>query len=181
MSVLFNSFFAKLMEKEGGYSDNPNDSGGKTRYGVTEAVARKNGYKGDMRALPLSLAQDIFKTEYWDINSLDQVGALSPSIALEMGDTGVNMGAHTAGEYLQIALNVMNLRGKIYPDLKQDGQVGPATVAALKIFLDYRKGEGEVVLIRVLNCQQGGKYISLCQARQKDEEFAFGWFANRII
>ena len=37
---------------EGGYSDNPADPGGKTNHGVTEQVARANGYQGDMKALP---------------------------------------------------------------------------------------------------------------------------------
>lgn len=43
-----------------------NDPGGKTRYGVTEAVARSAGYTGDMRSLPMSLAKTLYRRLYWD-------------------------------------------------------------------------------------------------------------------
>ena len=41
-----------LIEREGGYVHHPADKGGATCFGVTEAVARANGYVGDMRFLP---------------------------------------------------------------------------------------------------------------------------------
>ncbi len=56
-TMKFETAFALLLGHEGEFSDHPDDPGGKTRYGVTEAVARETGYKGDMRELPLELAQ----------------------------------------------------------------------------------------------------------------------------
>ena len=50
--------------KEGGYVDHPADRGGKTIWGITEAVARANGYTGDMRAMPRSTAVAIYRSEY---------------------------------------------------------------------------------------------------------------------
>jgi hypothetical protein len=38
-----------LIEREGGYVNNPADKGGATNFGITEAVARANGYAGPMR------------------------------------------------------------------------------------------------------------------------------------
>ena len=35
-----------IIDREGGYVDEPDDSGGETNYGVTKAVARANGYRG---------------------------------------------------------------------------------------------------------------------------------------
>ena len=35
-----------VIGREGGYSNHPADKGGPTRWGVTEAVARANGYRG---------------------------------------------------------------------------------------------------------------------------------------
>jgi hypothetical protein len=55
--VNFLTAFDKLLKHEGDYSDHKDDPGGKTRYGITEAVAREVGYRGDMRELPLDLAQ----------------------------------------------------------------------------------------------------------------------------
>ena len=41
-----------LIDREGGYSNHPADRGGPTNYGITEAVARAQGYRGHMRDLP---------------------------------------------------------------------------------------------------------------------------------
>lgn len=42
---------------DGGYSA---DHGGATAYGITEAVARKEGYVGPMLSLPLATAKSIY-------------------------------------------------------------------------------------------------------------------------
>ena len=47
----FDTAFTTLLKHEGGYSDHPADPGGKTRFGITEAVAHEVGYRGDMREL----------------------------------------------------------------------------------------------------------------------------------
>ncbi|MDI5536124.1 hypothetical protein MJM28_27245, partial [Salmonella enterica subsp. enterica serovar Montevideo] len=41
------------------------------------------------------------------------------------------------------------------PDLIADGQIGPRTLSALTFFLSHRRDEGEMILIRALNCSQG--------------------------
>lgn len=51
----------KVLKSEGGYVNNPKDKGGETKYGITVAVARANGYKGNMRNLPKQTAIDIYK------------------------------------------------------------------------------------------------------------------------
>ena len=53
-----------VIEVEGGYVNHPSDPGGATNMGITEAVARSAGYKGDMRNLPRSTAYSIYYTRY---------------------------------------------------------------------------------------------------------------------
>lgn len=180
MTVLFEQFFDELMKVEGGYVNDSRDSGGATRYGVTEAVARANGYKGAMSALPLSLAKSIYKRQYWDALRLDDIQNLCPALCLKLADIGVNMGVKQAGFFLQRLLNALNNQGKLYADIKADGAVGPVTIATLRRFLSVRSQHGETVMIRALNCLQGGFYISLAERRQKDEAFLYGWLLNRI-
>ncbi|EPA9107512.1 glycoside hydrolase family 108 protein [Acinetobacter nosocomialis] len=170
-----------LIKREGGYVNNPNDRGGATNYGITEAVARVNGWKGPMRDLPLDLAKQIYKQQYWINPRFDQVNTLSPLIAEELLDTGVNCGVAFAKPLLQRALNLLNNQGKGgWPDLAVDGIYGSATLGALKIFLTKRGKDGEKVMLKVLNIMQGQRYIEICERNPMQEQFFYGWISNRI-
>lgn len=179
----FDNEFDRVVLIEGGYADDPMDSGGKTKYGVTEAVARAYGYLGEMRDLPLPIARAIYRERYWDYLRLDEVADLSPTVAAEMFDTAVNCGQATAGKWLQTAINAFNQQGSLYADITVDGAVGKMTVAALKSYFRTHARFGkdaEVVLLRALNSQQGAFYLDLAASRQKDERFVFGWLRNRV-
>lgn len=176
----FDASFDKLLKIEGGYSDDARDLGGKTNWGITEKVAREHGYTGDMRALGLKQARAIYKSAYWDALNLDAVDALSPAVAHELFDTGVNMGVRMAALFLQRILNVFNRAGSDYEDVVMDGRVGDRTVHALRAILSRRGKLGETVLLRALNALQGARYIEITENRRENEAFVFGWFANRV-
>jgi lysozyme family protein len=170
----------ELIGREGRYSNNPNDAGGPTMWGITEAVARRHGYTGLMRDLQRAMALRIYRAEYFIGPGFDQVYALSQAIAEEMFDTGVNMGIGLPGPWLQRILNALNNHGKDYPDLGVDGEIGPATVGALRDFLNRRGAAGERVILRALNCQQGVRYLDITEKREQNEDFYFGWLLNRV-
>ena len=67
----FEKIFDYLLKVEGGYSNDKNDRGGKTKYGIIESEARKYGYKGEMRDMPLDIARDIYNKKYYHRNGLD--------------------------------------------------------------------------------------------------------------
>jgi len=117
MSDAFAEALAETLGSEGGFSDDPADSGGATRYGITEAVARRHGYAGPMRELPAALARDIYRADYWDVQQLDAIALLSRAVARELFDTGVNMGIAQAGEFLQMSLNAFNRQAVDYLSL----------------------------------------------------------------
>jgi lysozyme family protein len=183
MSILtpFEKALAHTLGIEGAYSDHPNDSGGKTNYGITEAKARAWGYHGDMRQLPLKLAVQIYRVDYWDIIRLDMVAEISEPIALEMFDTGVNCGVSVPVKFLQRALNGFNRQATDYPDIAVDGLIGHNTLSALRLYLAHRGKVGGDVLVECLNSQQGMHYLTLAERRPKDEMFMYGWFANRVL
>jgi len=112
----FNVAFDLLLKHEGGYSDHAADPGGKTRFGITEAVAREVGYRGDMRELPLDLAKRIYKDKYWDTVKAEQLPA---GVRYTVFDAAVNSGPGQSVKWLQRALGV-----------KDDGVIGPQTLAA---------------------------------------------------
>jgi lysozyme family protein len=171
----------ELIEREGGFVNHPADKGGPTCFGITEAVARANGYVGPMRLLPREEAADIYKRLYWLHPRFDEISTRSQRLGAELFDSGVNMGPAVAATFLQRALTALNRGGEDYPDLTPDGRIGPMTLFALDAFLASRgKISGETVLLRALEALQGERYLRLAERRPANEAFLYGWLANRI-
>jgi lysozyme family protein len=168
-----------VIDREGDYADHRADRGGRTRWGITEAVARGQGYAGDMRRLPRGVAAAIYRRLYWQAPGLGAVGERAPALAAELFDTGVNMGPAVAVGFLQRALNALNRGASDYPDLALDGRIGRATLAALDAFLATRRG-GEAVLVKAVEALQGERYLTLAERRPANEAFLYGWLANRL-
>jgi lysozyme family protein len=169
-----------IIEREGDYVDHPADRGGPTRWGITEAVARRQGYMDDIRRLPKSDAAAIYKRLYWLASLFDKIAEMAPKLAEELFDTGVNMGTGTAIGFLQRALNALNRSGSDYGDIIVDRRVGPATLLALAAFLRKRGKAGEDVLLKAVEALQGAHYVRLAETRPSQEAFLYGWLANRI-
>lgn len=113
----FDEAFHELLGHEGGYSNHSDDPGGATMWGVTERVARVNGYKGSMRELPVEKAKEIYKKDYWDAVQAD---ILPDELRYTIFDAAVNSGPVQAIKWLQACLNV-----------EQVGVLGPKTKDAL--------------------------------------------------
>lgn len=169
-----------VIAREGDYVNHPADRGGATRWGITQAVARAQGYVGDMRALPRDTAADIYRRVYWTTPRFEQIARRAPRIAAELFDTGVNMGTGTAIGFLQRALNALNRAARDYPDIVIDRAIGPATLHALDGLLRARGPRSETVLLRAIEALQGERYIALAERRPSQEAFLYGWLANRI-
>ncbi|MDI3301602.1 MAG: glycosyl hydrolase 108 family protein [Burkholderia multivorans] len=112
----FDDAFAALIGNEGGYSNNPQDPGGETMWGVTARVARAAGYTGAMRDLPRDTAKAIAKRLYWDPLHLDQ---FDPRVAFQIFDANYN-GGHP----------VIWMQGAA--GARVDGVLGPQTIAAVQ-------------------------------------------------
>ena len=181
MDSKFYEFVDKVIKIEGGYVNDPKDSGGETIWGITVAVARAFGYQGPMQHMTQKQAEEIYKARFWDSMRLDDIAAVSPQIALELFDSGVNVGTDRAARWFQTCLNAFNQEGSWYRDLTVDGRIGPMTLAAFRDYMARRRSQrGELVMLRALNALQGHFYIDLSQRRQKDERFVYGWILNRV-
>lgn len=115
----FDTAVEKVLVHEGGYADLSalGDTGGKTRYGITEAVARAAGYRGDMKELPLDLAKRIYRHEFWDAVRADE---LPIGLRYIVFDAAVNSGVGQSIKWLQRAAGV-----------DADGIFGPKTLKAV--------------------------------------------------
>lgn len=54
---------AHILKVEGGWSNHPNDRGGKTKYGIIESVAKRHGLNVSSITLPQAIK--IYYTDYW--------------------------------------------------------------------------------------------------------------------
>lgn len=150
----FDAAFTTLLGHEGGFSDHADDPGGATRYGVTEAVAREVGYRGDMRELPLDLAKKVYRDKYWDSVKAED---LPPGVRYAVFDAAVNSGPKQAALWLQRAL-----------DVPADGSIGPKTIAAA------REVSAESLRMRML-----AQRLKFMAKLANWPAFSRGW-ANRI-
>lgn len=116
---------------EGGYVNDPKDSGGPTKYGVTWKTLR--AYKGlkstqkptqadieMVKALTLDEAENVYRANYWNQSGGDLLPAGVDFMAF---DFGVNSGPATAVKKLQAVLKV-----------NADGSVGVQTVNAINSY-----------------------------------------------
>lgn len=112
----FSEALQHVLKHEGGYIDHPDDPGGETNFGITVAVARENGYLGDMRTIPMSVVESIYKRKYWDKVRADE---MPESVRFALFDYAVNSGPGAAIRALQRVLGVSD-----------DGVIGPMTLNA---------------------------------------------------
>lgn len=105
--------FKQLISSEGGYTNNPSDPGGETKYGIS-----KRAYPDlDIANLTLDDAKAIYLRDYWNRARCDE---LPPSIAYLVFDCAVNSGIGQSIRFLQRALGTAD-----------DGVIGPLTIAAV--------------------------------------------------
>lgn len=99
MKLSWDNIFDRLIGHEGGYTNDPNDPGGETNWGIS-----KRSYPNlDIKNLTREQAKTIYKTDFWDkIDAKD----LPISVAFQLFDFAVNSGIETAIRYFQRALGV---------------------------------------------------------------------------
>jgi lysozyme family protein len=99
----------RVLKSEGGYTDHPSDPGGPTNFGITIHDARKYWKPGataaDIRAMPLTIAREIYKKQYWNALNCD---ALPPGVDYAVFDYGVNSGIGRSGKVLRRLLGLLD-------------------------------------------------------------------------
>ena len=160
----FERIFDYLLRVEGGYSDNKNDKGGKTKFGIIEEEARDFGYKGNMQDLTKDFAKNIYLKKYYLGNKLDKV--INDKVALSICDWAVNSGRNGT-KNVQIAINQLT-----NANLDVDGIIGNKTLEALNS-IDPGK------FLEVYHNLQRIYYKGKVEADRTQEGFLTGWL-NRV-
>jgi lysozyme family protein len=162
MDEKFKRVFRKIMKVEGGYSDDKDDRGGETKFGITKATARRYGYQGDMKDLSKEMAIQIYYDGYWSNHCYDKIK--DDDIATEMFDQAINMGPGVANSNLQKAYNLLAEK-----EITVDGIIGQQTLMAINGCKHPKS------LYKLLNIFQGMRYIRIAQADESQKKFVRGW------
>ncbi len=126
MKKSFKNILKLVLVYEGGWADHPKDPGGATMKGVTLAVYRRhygdNKSKDDLRNITDAELEKIYRSGYWDKCRCDELPA---GVDYVVFDAAVNSGPGRSAKWLQGAVGA-----------KQDGGVGPKTIARVKEQVD---------------------------------------------
>ena len=116
----------QILRYEGGKVDNPQDPGGRTAYGITQATYNawltKHGLAlKDVFTISQYEVESIYKSNYWDKIRGDD---LPSGLDLATFDYAVNSGVSRAAKSLQAIVGT-----------DQDGIIGDKTIAAAKAYV----------------------------------------------
>jgi len=145
----------KTLIHEGGYVNNPNDSGGPTKYGITQ----KDMPGVDIQSITPDQAIAYYAEHYWK-PLYSQIN--DQTLAEKLFDMGVLFGVKTAVKLLQISMHpILNV--------VSDGVFGPNTLAAVN-------ENGNLAAYRVVLLNH---CVDVVNHNPQDVEFLHGW-TNRI-
>ncbi|PRX27675.1 putative peptidoglycan binding protein [Orenia metallireducens] len=168
MDKNFEKAFQKILQFEGKYSDDKDDRGGKTKYGISETIARESGYQGEMKDLTLDQAKGIYYQNYWVNLNYHKIKAID--IAIECFEQAVHIGPKRATSNLQLAYNLLTEQ-----EIEVDGIVGSNTLKGVN------NSAYGFELLQLLNILQGERYISICKADKSQKKFIRGWLKRTLL
>ncbi|USD31171.1 peptidoglycan-binding protein (plasmid) [Pseudoalteromonas sp. SCSIO 43201] len=155
---VFESAFRLLLEFEGGFVDDPDDSGGKTKYGISQ-----NAYPNlDIAALTKAQAKEIYQRDYFEAC---KAHLMPEKMAVLVFDTAVNMGVRSAIKLLQQAIKT-----------DVDGIIGPNTLRALK---QANRVQGDNLFIEYQSLR-AKQYAEIIARRPSNGKYAKGWFRRQF-
>lgn len=145
----FDQALARLLQHEGGYSNDPNDAGGETNLGIS-----RRAYPGeDIKGMTRERAALIYRRDYWGPAGCD---AAPDALRFELFDMAVNAGVGAAVRALQLAVGA-----------NADGVLGPQTL------LKLQSANAAWVLRRF----QGARLLAYTKAKSWPN-FGAGWVAR---
>lgn len=173
MSDTLDEALAYLFRDEGtAYTNDPNDSGGPTKFGVTQrayiSFLGRWVSPDEIAALTPAQAKVFYQSRYWSPLACDRMA--NSGIATAIFDCGVLYGVGTAAILAQKALSLSGAQ------LKFDGVLGDKSLAVLNIVKPEE-------FLRNLHAFLLQRIDSVIKLDPKNERFRKGWTnrADRLL
>lgn len=171
MSDRINDLIARVIKREGGsqYTNDPDDQGGPTKYGITLATLhnyRKQAVSAaDVQALTEAEAVQIYRTQYFPAG-FEKIE--NDAVLEELFDYGVNSGPGASVSALQTVLK----REGLY-DGAIDGSFGPKSAAGLAKIKNWP------AFFYAIKCERYELLLRYIGRNPSQSKYAIGW-SNRL-
>ena len=173
--AIFEIAYKKTLAHEGGYVNDPDDSGGETYKGVARAMHKDwtgwaiiDAAKNDS-TFPKNLdnneklneaIQDFYEKKFW--NPIKATDIQSQLVAESIFDFGVNAGVKTSAKLAQKVVGVV-----------QDGSIGPITLRALNSF--NKKHFLSAFIVEKIR-----RYVEIIEKRPVTKKYLYGWIRRAL-
>lgn len=148
-----------VLANEGGFSNDPDDSGGETKYGISQ----RSYPDWDIPNLTKEDAIAIYRQDFWA-----PYQDFEDRLATKVFDLAVNLGHRRAVKILQRALRCLGAK------LDDDGVLGPVTKRAVRAAnLD--------LLLPAVRSEAAGVYRNLAATNAKQQKFLKGWLRRAYL
>ena len=157
-----------VLQDEGGYSNDLDDPGGETNFGITQKDlilwANKLHLPSDVKSLTKDDAAVFYKNVWWDKYHYNAINSLN--VAAKIFNLAVNIGAIPAAELLQKSLQWCGY------GIEADGVIGKKTLAAVNEVCLHGREED---LHNELTEEAKSYYEHLTEENPRLYKFLKGW------
>lgn len=173
----FNNAILFVLGNEGGYSNDKNDKGGATNFGISTRFLKQidkdvdgNGHvnKKDVEALTKDASIELYREYFWDYYRLGELRDLL--ISRKALDLFVNMRGKAAAKILQKACN------RCGATLKIDGILGTRSINSINSLSLF--GITREQLLAEIRIGQADLYKAIVKANKTQSKFLKGWLAR---
>jgi len=148
-------------DKQGGYTDDPKDAGGETKWGIS----KRANPDVNIKDLTYKQAVELYRTRYYT-PYIDLI--MSENVAFKLFDMGVLCGPITALKVLQ---ETVVKEGKL--TLAIDGKLGPITLTAVHMTM-ATAGEREFYAAYVDRLKK--RFFWIAVRKPWNKKFLKGWY-----
>lgn len=171
----FDEAIKVVFKHEGYYSNDKDDPGGETKYGISLRFLKNerididgdgDSDADDIKALTKTDADKIYFRKFWERNHYDAL--VEPAIATKMLDLAVNVGASRANKILKDSVNMF-----IDEQIPVDGILDKETIE----IVNYIQPDE---LLNEIRLNQIAFYKGLVAKNPKLSKFLNGWLARAV-
>ncbi len=151
----FSAALKHMFEWEGYESDDPDDSGGHTKWGISKNA----NPEVDIDSLTKQQATDIYFKKYWR----PAYDKLDKPVAVKLFTASVHMSNYKAHKIFQTSINRL-----ITKSIKVDGVVGPITLRTANNQFTYK-------LLAEMTAALSFYYCTIVRKDPTQDKFLMGW------